>query len=188
MQAIHQAMIRTHQLLPSLLWKPAAPTQLLTGLNEGFGNLNSIYTFYQPLIQAATQLLQREPSFGGIPVSSKHMKRSLLPFLGDRTQLAHWHSNYKGCQCYQVKDQAIDLHTTEPARDHCSHDIDTQCHQICHPSKQTIYQHFNGCNRKDTSGYNNPLQYHTFSVQQHQLSSNHLHIRSVLANLWDSLH
>ena len=45
--------------------------------------LNSIYTSYQPLIQAATQLLQKEPSFDGIPVSSEHMKRSLIPFLGD---------------------------------------------------------------------------------------------------------
>ena len=76
-------MIRTHQLLPSLLWKPAAPTQLLSGLDEEFSNLNSIYTSYQPLIQAATRLLQREPSFDGIPVSSKHMKRGPLPFLGD---------------------------------------------------------------------------------------------------------
>ena len=76
-------MIRTHQLLPSLLWIPAAPTQLLSRLNEEFSNLNSIFTSYQPLIQAATQLLQREPSFDRIPVSSKCKKRSLLPFLGD---------------------------------------------------------------------------------------------------------
>ena len=76
-------MIRTHQLLPSLIQKPAAPTQLLSGLNAELSNLNSIYTSYQPLIQAATQLLQKEPSFDGIPVSSKHMKRRLLPFLWD---------------------------------------------------------------------------------------------------------
>ena len=72
-------MIRTHQLLLSLIWNPAAPTQLLSGLDEEFSNLNSIYTSHQPLIQAATQLLKREPSFDGIPVSSKCMKRSLLP-------------------------------------------------------------------------------------------------------------
>ena len=76
-------LIRTHQLLPSLIWKPAAPTQLLTRLEAELSNLNSIYTSYQPPIQAATQLLQKEPLFDGIPVSSKHMKRSLLPFLGD---------------------------------------------------------------------------------------------------------
>ena len=76
-------MIRTCQLLPSLIWKPAAPTHLLTGLEAELNNLNSIYTSYQQLIQTATQLLQKEPSFNGIPVSSKHMKRSLLPFIGD---------------------------------------------------------------------------------------------------------
>ena len=76
-------MIRTHQLVPSLIWKPAAPTQLLTGREAELSKLNSIYTSYHPFIQAATQLLQKEPSFDRIPVSSKHMKRSLLPFLGD---------------------------------------------------------------------------------------------------------
>ena len=76
-------MIRTCQLLPSLIWKLTAPTHLFTGLEAELNNLNGIYTSYQPLILAATQLLQNELSFDGIPVSSKHMKRSLLPFLGD---------------------------------------------------------------------------------------------------------
>ena len=75
-------MIRTHQLLPSLVWKPAAPIDLLTGLAAELNTLNSIYNSYQPLIQAATQLFQNEPSFNSIPVSSKCMKRSLLPLLG----------------------------------------------------------------------------------------------------------
>ena len=84
-------MIRAHQLLPSLLQKPAAPTPLLSGLEAELSNLNSIYTFHQQLIQVATQLLQKEPSFDGIPVSSKCMKRSVLLFRGN-TQLANWHS------------------------------------------------------------------------------------------------
>ena len=70
-------MIRTCQLLLSLLWKPSAPTQLLPEHKAEFNNLNNIHTSYQPLIQATTQLLKKEPSFDGIPVSSKHM-RSLL--------------------------------------------------------------------------------------------------------------
>ena len=75
-----QQMIRTHQLLLSLLQKPSA---LLSGLEAEFNNPNSMYTFCQPLLQEATQLLKKEPSFNGIPVSSKCMRRSLLPFLGD---------------------------------------------------------------------------------------------------------
>ena len=82
MEAVHQKMIRTHQLLPSLLWKPAAPTQLLPELEAELNDLHSIYTFYQPLTQAATQLLKKEPSFNRIPISGQHM-RSLLPFLGN---------------------------------------------------------------------------------------------------------
>ena len=76
-------MIKTHQILTSLLQKPSALTQLLSALEAELNNLNCIHTSYQPLIQAATQLLKKEPSFDGVPVSSKHMRRRLLPFLGD---------------------------------------------------------------------------------------------------------
>ena len=76
-------MIRTHQLLTSLLWKPSAPTQLLSALEAELSNLNNIHISYQPLIQAATKLLKKEPSFDRIPVPSKCMRRSLLSFLGD---------------------------------------------------------------------------------------------------------
>ena len=77
-------MIRTHQLLPSLFHgNRAALTQMVSGPEAEINNLNSIYTSYQPLIQAATQLLKKEPSFDRIPVSSNCIKRSLLPFLGD---------------------------------------------------------------------------------------------------------
>ena len=75
-------MIRTHSLLTSLLWKPSALTQLLSAREVELNNLNGIHTSYQPLIQAATQLLKKEPTFDSIPVLGKHM-RSLLPFLRD---------------------------------------------------------------------------------------------------------
>ena len=76
-------MIRTHQLLTSILWKPSAPTQLLSELEAELNSLNSIHTSCQPLIQAATQLLKKEASLDGIPVCSKCMRRSLLPIFGD---------------------------------------------------------------------------------------------------------
>ena len=83
MEVVHQTNDKDPSTFTLFTKETVAPTQLLTGLDEEFSNLNSIYTSYQPLIQAATQLLQREPSFDGIPISTKHMKRSLLPFLGD---------------------------------------------------------------------------------------------------------
>ena len=76
-------MIRTHQLLISLLQRPSALTQLLLALKAELSNLNSIHISYQPLIQAVTQVFKKEPSLDGIPVSSKCMRRSLLPLLGD---------------------------------------------------------------------------------------------------------
>ena len=79
---ITRQMIKTFQLLPSLPWKPAVPTPLLSGHESELNNVN-IYTSYQSVIQAATQLLNKEPSFDRILVSSKHIKRSLLPFLGN---------------------------------------------------------------------------------------------------------
>ena len=70
------------QLLNSFLQKPLAPTHLFSTLEAVLNSLNGIHTSYQPLILAATQLLQKEPSFSRVPVSSKCM-RSLLPFLWD---------------------------------------------------------------------------------------------------------
>ena len=43
-------MIRTHQLLPSLLQKSSALTQLLSGPEAELNNLHSIHMSYQPLI------------------------------------------------------------------------------------------------------------------------------------------
>ena len=76
-------MVRTWQLLTSVLQKPLAMSQLLSALEAKLYSQNSIHTSHQPLIQAATQLLKKEPLFNRVPVSRKHMRRSLLPFLGD---------------------------------------------------------------------------------------------------------
>ena len=73
-------MDRTQQLLHSIHQRPSAPTHLISTLQAEFTNLGGIYTPYRPLILAATQLLEEEPSFDGISTSNKHVKRSLLPF------------------------------------------------------------------------------------------------------------
>ena len=85
-------MDRTQQLLNSFLQKPLAPTHLFSTLEAELNSLNSIHTSYQPLILATTQLLKKEPSFDGVLVSNKHMRRSLLPFLG-HTQLVNRNSH-----------------------------------------------------------------------------------------------
>ena len=69
-------------LIP-FLQKPSSPTHLFSTLEAEISSLNSIHTSYRPLILTVTQLLKKEPSFNGVLVSSKWMRRSLLPFLGD---------------------------------------------------------------------------------------------------------
>ena len=76
-------MDRTWQLLNSFVWKPLAPTHLLSMLEAKCNSINSINTSYKPLILAATQFLKQEPSFNGVLVSNMYTRRSLLPFLGD---------------------------------------------------------------------------------------------------------
>ena len=181
-------MIRTHQHLPYLLWKPAAPTQLLSGLDEEFSNLNSIYTSYQPLIQAATQFLQREPSFDGVPVSSKCMKRILLPFLGDALSWLMGMATTKDVNT--IKSRINQLISTQQIQQ------ETLFHVI---SILTITRYATQVNRKHinilmdtmqkthqdiTTLYNITHSLYS-SIRNHQIV---LHIRSVLANLWDSLH
>ena len=74
---------RTQQLLHSIQQKPLAPTHMISTLQAEITNLNSIHTSYRPLILAATQLLKNIPSFNGVSTSTRHTRRSLLPFLGD---------------------------------------------------------------------------------------------------------
>ena len=181
-------MIRTCQLLPSLMWKPAALTHLLTGPAAELNTLNSIYTSYQPLIQVATQLLQKKPSLGGIPVSSKHMKRSLLPFLGDAlswltdtattkdinptksriNQLISIQQSQQETLVHVISIHNVTRYATQINRQHINILMDTT--EKTHQNITTLY------NIMD-SIYN--------SISYLQIV---LHIRSVLANLQDSLH
>ena len=181
-------MIRTHQLLPSLILKPAAPTQILSGLEAELSNLNSIYTSYQPLIQAATQLPQKKPSFDGIPVSSKCMKRHLLPFLGDTlnwltgttitkdvntiksriSQLISTQQNQQEILVHVISILNITRYATQINRQHINILMDTT--EKTHHDITTLYNIMHSL-------------YSSISYQQIIL-----HIRSILANLQDSLH
>ena len=82
-------MDRTQQLLNFFLQKPLALTHLFSTLEAELNSLNSIYTCYQPLILAATQLLKKDPSFEGVPDTSMHMRRSLLLYSRRHTQLVN---------------------------------------------------------------------------------------------------
>ena len=76
-------MDRTCQIIQSLSCQPSAPTQLLSALQGELTNINDIYTSYKPIIIPAINLLDTDPSFDGNSNYNKHVKRSLLPFLGN---------------------------------------------------------------------------------------------------------
>ena len=76
-------MDRTCQIIQSLSRWPSTPTQLLSALQDELTNINDIYTSYKPIIIPAINLLDTDPSFDGNSNYNKHVRRSLLPFLGD---------------------------------------------------------------------------------------------------------
>ena len=75
-------MGRTQQLLNSLQEKPLAAIYMISALQAELTNLDSIYTYYKPLIFTAIQLVRREPTFKGVSpfTFNTHTRRSLLPF------------------------------------------------------------------------------------------------------------
>ena len=74
---------KIHQLLQFLGHQPAAPTHLLSPQQVELTNINDIYDTCKPTIISAINLLNTDPSFDGHVNTNNHLKRSLLPFLGD---------------------------------------------------------------------------------------------------------
>ena len=176
-------MIRTCQLLPSLLWKPAALMQLLSGLEAEISNLNSIYTSYQPLIKASTQILQKEPSFDGNQVSSKCMKRSLLPFLGDALSWLTGIATTKDINTIKRRISHL-ISIQQSQQETLLHVI--SIHNVTRYATQINRQHINilmytteKTHQDITTLYNNMHSLYS-SISYQQII---LHMRSILANL-----
>ena len=154
---------RTQQLLNSFLWKPLAPTHLFSTLEAELNSLNSIHTSYQPLILEATQLLKKKSSFNEVLVSKKHMRRSLLPFLGDALSWLIGTATTKDVNI--IKTRINQLIATQPTGDPSPCHLYPQCHQICHPGEQATHQYSNEYSRKNASGCHNTIQHHTLPIQ-----------------------
>ena len=187
LEVVHLTNDKDLSTVTSLIQKPAAPTQLLSGLETELSNLNSIYTSYQPLIQVATWLLQKAPSFNGIPVSRECMKRSLLPFLGDAlswltgtattkdvnaiksriNQLISMQQNQQETLVHVILILNITRYATQVNRHQINILMDTK--ERTHHNITTLYN----------------ITYSLYSsISYHQIV---LHIRSFLANFQDSL-
>ena len=72
----------THQIVvfKSLTLCTDSATFSITGRTY---NLNDIYTSYKPITLPVINLLATDPSFDGNSNYNKHVRRSLLPFLGN---------------------------------------------------------------------------------------------------------
>ena len=82
-KSANRQMDKTHQLLQFLSQQPSAPTQLLATLQVKLTNINDIYTSYKPIIIPAINLLEMDPSSDSHYNHNNHLRRSLLPFLGN---------------------------------------------------------------------------------------------------------
>ena len=82
-ESVNRQMDKTHQLLQFLSLQPSSPTQLITTLQVELTNINDIYTSNKPNIIPAINLLDTDPSYDGHYNHNNHLRRSLLPFLGN---------------------------------------------------------------------------------------------------------
>ena len=180
-------MDRAQQLLQSLSHQPSAPTHLISALQAELANLNYIYTSYKSIIKTAINLLDTNPSFNGSSNHNKCTRKSLLPFLGDALSWLTGTATTKDVT--SIKKRVNQLITAQDAQQETIVDIvsihnatryatqvNRQPISIVMDAVDKMVQDVNNLYSITTSLYT--------SLNYHQLV---LHIRSVLANLWDSL-
>ena len=176
-------LTRTQQFLRSLDQHPSAPTQLLSTLQLELSNIQDIHNSGESTITNAIQLLNSSQ-----PQTHIHCRRSLLPFLGDDFSWLTGTATTK--DIHSIKTQINQLIATQTSQHNTlvhavsilnitryatqvnRHSINTLIDAVC-----TTPQDINNLYNLTTSL--------ATSINFNQMV---LHIRSVFANLWDSLH
>ena len=183
LETLHQAITRTQQFLRSLDQHPSAPTQLLSTLQLELSNIQDIYKSGESTITSAIQLLNSNQL-----QTCTWCRRSLLPFLGDalswltgtattkdihsiNTQINQLIAMQRS-QCNTLVHIVSILNITRYATHVNRHSINNLIDAVCTTS-QDINDLYNITTSLATS------------INFNQMI---LHIRSVFANLWDSLH
>ena len=180
-------MARTHQIVQSLSYWPSALTQLLSTLQVELTNINDIYTSYKPIIIPAINLLDRDPSFDGNSNYNKCVRRSLLPFLGNVLHKLIGTATIKDVN--GIKKRVNQLTAAQSMQQEAIVHIATILN-ITQYAAQVNRQHINIIKDTickmvhDVNNLYNIITSLSTSLSYYQLV---LHIRSVLANLWDSL-
>ena len=176
-------LTRTHQFLRSLDQHPSAPMQLLATLQLELSNIQDIYKSSDTTITSAIKLLNSNPQH-----TRAWCRRSLLLFLGDAlswltgtattkdihsiktriNQLIATQTLQRNTLVHIVLILNVTRYTTQVNRHSINNLIDAVC---------TTSQDINNLYNLTTSL--------ATSINFNQMI---LHIRSVFANLWDSLH
>ena len=178
----NRQLARTQQLLRSLDQHRSAPTQLLSTLHLELSNIKDIYNSGETTITSAIKLLQSSQ-----PQTYIHCRRSLLPFLGDALSWLTRTATTK------------DIHSTKTRKNQLITTQASQCNTQVHIMPiLNITRYVRQVNRhsintimdavRTTSHNINTLYNLTTSLATNiNFSQIILHIRSVFANLCDSL-
>ena len=150
-------------------------------------NINDIYTSYKPIIIPAINLLDTDPSFDGNSNYNKHVRRSLLPILGNALSWLTGTASSKNVN--SIKKRVNQLIATKSTQQEAIVHIVSILDIIGYAVKVNR-QHINIIMDKvnetvhDVNNCYNLTTLLSTSLSYYQLI---LNIRSVLANLWDSL-
>ena len=186
-KSFNRQMDKTHQLLQFLSQQPSILTQLLATLQMELTNINDIYISCRPIIIPAINLLNTDPSFDGLSSHNNHLKRSLLPFLVDALSWLTGTATTKDVN--NIKKKVNQLIQAQPTQQETLvHiisilNITWYAAQVNRHSTNVLKDKVDETAHDVNNLYNLTTSLAT-SLSYHQLV---LHLRSVLANLHDSL-
>ena len=146
-----------------------------------------MYNSYKTTVISAIDLLHTNPSFGGQSQSHIYHSRSLLPFLGDALRGLMWTATTKGISSIKTRIKQL-IATQSSQQETLVHltsilNITRYAAQVNRHSINILMDKVDDTSHDVNNFYNLTTSIAT-SFSFHQLI---LHIRSMFANLWDSL-
>ena len=186
-KAFNRQHIRTYQLLQFLSQQPSELTQCLSTLQVELTNIEDIYNSCKPTIISAINLLSTNPSFNSQPQSHTCHRRSLLPFLGDAIRWLIGIATTKDVNSIKTRINQL-IMTQSSQQETLVHmisilTITRYAAQVNRHSINMLMYKVDNTSHDINNLYNLTTSLAT-SISFHQLI---LHIRSVFANLHDSL-
>ena len=179
----NRQLTRTQQFLRSLDKHPLAPTQFLSTLQPELSNIKDIYNSGESTITSAIKLLKSNQ-----PQTHIHCRKSLLTFLGDA--LSWFTGTATTKDIHSIKTWINQLIATQTSQ--CNTlvhivsilNITRYATQVNRQSINTLMDAVQTTSQDINNLYNLTISLAT-SINFNQMI---LHIRSVFANLCDSLH